>query len=66
MSCSSAAKRSASAGGLSQRMRAMRGSGLDGYYRQNVIGGVNAFVAIASGFETFGRSLVAKLIQEIS
>ncbi len=40
--------------------------GLDGYYRQNVIGGVNAFVTIASGFETFGRSLVAKLIQEIS
>ncbi|HEX4765093.1 MAG TPA: DUF1194 domain-containing protein [Lichenihabitans sp.] len=40
--------------------------GLDGYYRQNVIGGVNAFVAVASGFETFGRSLVAKLIQEIS
>ena len=40
--------------------------GLDGYYRRNVIGGVNAFVAVASGFETFGRSLVAKLVQEIT
>ena len=40
--------------------------GLDSYYRQNVVGGLNAFVAVASGFETFGRSLVQKLIQEIS
>ena len=40
--------------------------GLAAYYRANVIGGVNAFVATADGFETFGRSLVQKLIQEIS
>lgn len=40
--------------------------GLQSYYRQNVIGGLGAFVLVANGFETFGRSLVAKLIQEIS
>lgn len=40
--------------------------GLDGYYRRNVIGGVNAFVRVANGFDDFGRSLVVKLIQEIS
>ncbi len=40
--------------------------GLQIYYRQNVTGGVNSFVAVADGFESFGRSLVAKLIQEIS
>lgn len=40
--------------------------GLDGYYRRNVVGGVNAFVRVANGFEDFGRALVAKLIQEIS
>ena len=40
--------------------------GLQNYYRQNVIGGQGAFVLVAQGFESFGRSLVAKLIQEIS
>ena len=40
--------------------------GLQNYYRQNVAGGVNSFVAVADGFESFGRSLVAKLVQEIS
>ena len=40
--------------------------GLQNYYRQNVIGGLGAFVLVANGFETFGRSLVAKLVQEIS
>lgn len=40
--------------------------GLQAYYRQNVIGGVGSFVLVAQGFETFGRSLVAKLVQEIS
>ena len=40
--------------------------GLQDYYRQNVTGGVNSFVAVADGFESFGRSLVAKLIQESS
>ena len=40
--------------------------GLQGYYRQNVIGGPGSFVLVAQNFETFGRSLVAKLVQEIS
>ena len=40
--------------------------GLQAYYRQNVAGGVNSFVAVAEGFDSFGRSLVAKLIAEIS
>lgn len=40
--------------------------GLAAYYKQTVTGGANSFVIVASGFETFGRSLVAKLIQEIS
>ena len=40
--------------------------GLAGYYRENVIGGVGSFVLVANGFESFGRSLVAKLLQEIS
>ena len=40
--------------------------GLAAYYRANVIGGLNAFVSVAEGFDTFGRSLVQKLLQEIS
>lgn len=40
--------------------------GLQAYYRQNVAGGVNSFVAVAEGFDSFGRALVAKLIQEIT
>ena len=40
--------------------------GLQNYYRQNVAGGESSFVAVAEGFESFGRALVAKLIQEIT
>lgn len=40
--------------------------GLDHYYRENVVGGTNAFVTVADGFESFGKSIVAKLIREIS
>jgi hypothetical protein len=40
--------------------------GLDNYYRENVVGGTNAFVMVAENFESFGRSIVAKLIREIS
>lgn len=40
--------------------------GLQAYYRDNVAGGVGAFVLVANGFESFGRSLIAKLLQEIS
>jgi hypothetical protein len=40
--------------------------GLDNYYRENVVGGTNAFVMVAESFESFGKSIVAKLIREIS
>ena len=40
--------------------------GLGNYYRENVIGGTNAFVMVAENFESFGKSIVAKLIREIS
>jgi hypothetical protein len=40
--------------------------GLDNYYRENVVGGTNAFVMVAEGFESFGKSIVAKLVREIS
>ncbi|SDR29573.1 Protein of unknown function [Rhizobiales bacterium GAS113] len=40
--------------------------GLENYYRENVIGGTNAFVMVAESFESFGKSIVAKLIREIS
>ena len=40
--------------------------GLDNYYRENVIGGTNAFVMAAENFDSFGKSIVAKLIREIS
>jgi hypothetical protein len=40
--------------------------GLDNYYRDNVIGGTNAFVMVAENFDSFGKSIVAKLIREIS
>jgi hypothetical protein len=40
--------------------------GLANYYRQNVIGGAAAFVSTAEGFESFDRSLIAKIVEEIS
>lgn len=40
--------------------------GLAAYYRENITGGPGSFVMTADSFETFGRSLVAKLIREIS
>lgn len=40
--------------------------GLAAYYQANVIGGPNAFVVEAGGFEDFGRSLIGKLIKEIA
>ena len=40
--------------------------GLQGWYRRNVAGGTGAFVLVAQNFASFGRSLVAKLVQEIS
>ena len=40
--------------------------GLAAYYRQNVIGGTAAFVSSAEGFESFDRSLIAKIVEELS
>ena len=40
--------------------------GLDGYYRNNVIGGAGAFVMVAENFESFGKALISKLIAEIA
>lgn len=40
--------------------------GLAAYYRQNVTGGVGSFVATANGFESFERSLIAKIVEELS
>lgn len=40
--------------------------GLAEYYRQNVIGGVGAFVVVAQDFEAFGKALISKLVAEIA
>src|SRR5262245_16832069 len=40
--------------------------GLTAYYQNNVIGGPGAFVVEAEGFESFGQSLIGKLIKEIA
>jgi hypothetical protein len=40
--------------------------GLANYYRDNVIGGPNAFVMVAENFESFGRAILNKLIAEIA
>ncbi len=40
--------------------------GLARYYRDNVVGGVAAFVSTAEGFESFDRSLIAKIVEELS
>jgi len=40
--------------------------GLEKYYRDNVIGGPNAFVMVARNFDSFGKAIVNKLIAEVS
>jgi hypothetical protein len=40
--------------------------GLENYYRENVVGGVGAFVMVAKDFESFGNALIGKLIAEIA
>lgn len=40
--------------------------GLDGYYRNNVVGGPGAFVMVAADFNSFGQAIVTKLIAEIA
>lgn len=41
-------------------------TGLDGYFRDEVIGGTGAFVLPATDFDAFGHAIRAKLIREIS
>src|SRR5262249_19229981 len=40
--------------------------GLANYYRNNVIGGAGAFVAVAENFNSFGNAIIKKLIAEIA
>jgi Protein of unknown function (DUF1194) len=40
--------------------------GLEAYYRDNVIGGVGAFVIVAQDFNSFGDAIVKKLVAEIA
>jgi hypothetical protein len=40
--------------------------GLDGYYRDNVIGGPGSFVMAAANFDSFGKALISKLVAEIA
>jgi hypothetical protein len=40
--------------------------GLPKYYRDNVVGGVGAFVIVAENFESFGKAIIGKLIAEIA
>jgi len=39
---------------------------LDDYYRQNVIGGPNAFVVAAASYESFADAILKKLVTEIA
>jgi hypothetical protein len=40
--------------------------GLDGYYRDSVVGGPGAFVIVVEDFPSFGEAMTRKLITEIS
>jgi hypothetical protein len=40
--------------------------GLANYYRDNVIGGPNAFVMVAENFNSFGQAIVKKMIAEVA
>lgn len=42
------------------------GASIEGWYRENVIGGVGAFVLPANGFKDFGRAIRQKFMIEIS
>ena len=43
-----------------------QGASLEGWYRENVMGGAGAFVLPANGFEDFGRAIRQKFVIEIS
>jgi Protein of unknown function (DUF1194) len=40
--------------------------GLQNYYRDNVIGGMGAFVLAAENYQSFGKAIITKLIAEIA
>ncbi len=40
--------------------------GLANYYRNNVVGGPNAFVTVAENFHSFGQAIIKKLIAEVA
>jgi hypothetical protein len=40
--------------------------GLENYYRNNVVGGVGAFVMVAQNFNSFGQAIIAKMIAEVA
>jgi hypothetical protein len=56
----------AAAGGGYLALHTNPPGGLDKYYRDNVIGGVGAFVLHIDGFMDFDRAMIQKLITEIS
>src|SRR5437764_12460148 len=39
---------------------------LDDYYRQNVIGGPSAFVAVAKDYNSFAEAILRKMVQEVA
>jgi hypothetical protein len=41
-------------------------SGLENYYRNNVIGGPGAFVMAAENFNSFGQAIIKKMIAEVA
>lgn len=43
-----------------------RAQNLDAYYEQNVIGGSDAFIVPAEGFDAFREAILSKLIREIA
>ncbi len=43
-----------------------QGSALESYYRIHLIGGPEAFVMTAAGYEDFARAIRAKLLREIT
>jgi Protein of unknown function (DUF1194) len=40
--------------------------GLANYYRNNVVGGPNAFVMVAENFNSFGQAMIKKMIAEVA
>src|SRR5580704_1782521 len=40
--------------------------GLANYYKNNVVGGPNAFVMVAENFQSFGQAIIKKMIAEVA